>query len=157
MIHSFYHSSTGTVTMDLPPEDWPMALRDQMGVLWVDFHAAPLAEVEPHLREPFGFHALAIDDALRERHVPKVDDWGDYLYAVVHGMMFDPKSLALTTRELDIFLRAKLFRHASPPGHRCGGAGLAEYLQRSAAACPRCRLPALPRVGCAHGGLHAGH
>jgi magnesium transporter len=109
MIHSFYHSSTGTVTMDLPHEDWPMALRDQRGVLWVDFHAAPLAVVEPHLREPFGFHALAIDDALRERHVPKVDDWGNYLYAVVHGMMFDPKSLALTTRELDIFLGPNYF------------------------------------------------
>jgi magnesium transporter len=81
-----------------------MALRDQTGVLWVDFHAAPLAVVEPHLHELFGFHALAIDDALRETHVPKIDDWDTYLYAVVHGMMFDPKSLALTTRELDIFL-----------------------------------------------------
>jgi magnesium transporter len=104
MIHSFYHSSIGTVTMDMPPTDWPMALHDQKGMLWVDFHATPLAVVEPHLRDPFGFHALAIDDALHEVHVPKIDDWGDYLYAVAHGIMFDQKSLALTTRELDIFL-----------------------------------------------------
>jgi magnesium transporter len=61
-------------------------------------------EVEPHLRDTFGFHVLAIDDALREVHVPKIDDWGAYLYAVVHGVLFDPQSLALTTRELDIFL-----------------------------------------------------
>jgi magnesium transporter len=104
MIHSFYHSSTGTVTIDIPPTDWPVALRDRKGMLWVDFHAAPLAVVEPHLHDPFDFHALAIDDALHEVHVPKIDDWGDYLYAVVHGIMFDQKSLALTTRELDIFL-----------------------------------------------------
>jgi magnesium transporter len=70
----------------------------------VDFNAEPLATVEPPLRDTFGFHALAIDDALREVHVPKIDDWGDYIYAVVHGVMFDPKSLALTTRELDVFL-----------------------------------------------------
>jgi magnesium transporter len=104
MIRTFYRSGAGAVTIDLPPTDWPLALRDQLGVLWVDFGAAALAEVEPHLRDPFNFHALAIDDALREAHVPKIDDWGDYIYAVVHGVIFDPTSLALSTRELDIFL-----------------------------------------------------
>jgi magnesium transporter len=104
MLHTFYRSSTGNVTIDLPAAEWPTALHDQTGVLWVDFNAEPLATVEPLLRDTFGFHALAIDDALREVHVPKIDDWGDYIYAVVHGVMFDPKSLALTTRELDVFL-----------------------------------------------------
>jgi magnesium transporter len=70
----------------------------------VDFQAVPRVQVEPHLRDTFGFHVLAIDDALRELHVPKIDDWGDYLYAVVHSVIFDHKSLALTTRGLDIFL-----------------------------------------------------
>ena len=104
MLRTFYRSGTGKVTIDLPATDWGSALRDQQGVLWVDFQAAPLVEVEPPLRDIFGFHSLAIDDALREVHVPKIDDWGDYLYTVVHGVMFDQKSLALTTRELDIFL-----------------------------------------------------
>jgi magnesium transporter len=104
MLHTFYRSSTGKVTIDLPAAEWPTALHDQTGVLWVDFNAEPLATVEPLLRDTFGFHVLAIDDALREIHVPKIDDWGDYIYAVVHGVLFDPKSLALTTRELDIFL-----------------------------------------------------
>jgi magnesium transporter len=94
----------GHVTIDLPATEWHTALHDQRGVLWVDFSAEPLATVEPSLRDTFGFHVLAIDDALREVHVPKIDDWGDYIYAVVHGVMFDPRSLALTTRELDIFL-----------------------------------------------------
>src|SRR5215470_812485 len=104
MLHTFYRSSTGNVTIDLPVTEWSTALRDQTGMLWVDFNAEPLAMVEPLLRDTFGFHVLAIDDALREVHVPKVDDLGDYLYAVVHGVLFDPKSLELTTRELDIFL-----------------------------------------------------
>jgi magnesium transporter len=104
MIRTFYHSGTGNVTIDLPATDWCTALHDQTGVLWVDFSAAPLGAVEPHLRDTFGFHVLAIDDALREVHVPKIDDWGDYIYAVVHGVVFDSKSLVLTTRELDIFL-----------------------------------------------------
>src|SRR5262245_26899591 len=98
MLRTFYRSGTGNVTTDLPPTDWRGILSDQQGLLWVDFQAVPVAEVEPHLRDTFGFHALAIDDALRETHVPKIDDWGDYVYAVVHGVLFDPKSLALSTR-----------------------------------------------------------
>ena len=104
MLRTFYRSSTGNVTIDLPATEWRTALHDQTGVLWVDFNAEPVATIEPPLRDTFGFHALAIDDALREIHVPKIDDWRDYIYAVVHGVVFDPKSLALTTRELDIFL-----------------------------------------------------
>src|SRR5499426_1525497 len=104
MLHTFYRSSTGNMTIDLPAAEWSTALHDQTGVLWVDFNAEPLATVEPLLRDTFGFHVLAIDDALRELHVPKIDDWDDYIFIVVHGVMFDSKSLELTTRELDIFL-----------------------------------------------------
>jgi magnesium transporter len=104
MLHTMYRRSTGQVTMDLPASAWRTALDDQTGVLWVDFHAEPLATVEPPLRDTFGFHSLAIDDALREVQVPKIDDWGDYLYVVAHGVLFDPTSLVLTTRTLNIFL-----------------------------------------------------
>ena len=104
MPRAFYRSSMGKVTVDLPTTEWHTALQDQTVVLWVDFNAEPAATVEPPLRDTFGFHTLAIDDALSEIHVPKIDDWRDYIFTVVHGVMFDAKSLKLTTRELDIFL-----------------------------------------------------
>jgi magnesium transporter len=84
MIRAFYRSSAGQVTLDLPATDWHAALREPHGVLWVDFDAALPSEVEPLLRDPFGFHVLAIDDALRQTHVPKIDDWGDYIYASLY-------------------------------------------------------------------------
>ena len=104
MIRAFYRSSAGQVTLDLPATDWRAALHDLHGILWVDFDAALPVEVEPLLRETFGFHMLAIDDALRQAHVPKIDDWGTYIYAVVHSVIFNLESLAVTTHELDIFL-----------------------------------------------------
>ena len=104
MIRTFYRSGAGQVTIDLPATDWRTALHDPRGVLWVDFDAALPVEVEPLLRETFGFHVLAIDDALRQAHVPKIDDWGTYIYAVVHSVIFNLESLAVTTHELDIFL-----------------------------------------------------
>jgi magnesium transporter len=46
-----------------------------------------------------------VDDAIQETHVPKVDDWGGYLYIVLHAVHFaSNESYKLTTRELDIFL-----------------------------------------------------
>ena len=57
MLRTFYRSSTGNVTVDLPATEWRTALQDQTGVLWVDFNAEPLAMVEPPLRHTFGFHA----------------------------------------------------------------------------------------------------
>ena len=57
--------------------------------------------------DTFGFHALAVDDALHEIHVPKLDDWGDYLYIVLHDVAYDHQKQVDTEvvmRELDVFL-----------------------------------------------------
>src|SRR3989337_2501273 len=81
MIRTLYFSGQGGFTHEVPPE-----------------------AVEPMLRQAFDFHPLAIDDPLRERHVPKIDNWGEYAYAVVHEVRFDHDSLELQTHELDVFL-----------------------------------------------------
>ncbi|HEU0292819.1 MAG TPA: magnesium/cobalt transporter CorA, partial [Anaerolineales bacterium] len=53
-----------------------------------------------------GFHPLAIDDALQETHVPKLDDWGSYLYIVLNYMDASKNGDTWETHidELDIFL-----------------------------------------------------
>ena len=77
------------------------------GLLWVDIqgpdeHAGN--HLENWLCEHFHFHALAVEDALRETHIPKVDDWGDYLYIVFHVARIVPETEALELQELDVFL-----------------------------------------------------
>jgi magnesium transporter len=49
---------------------------------------------------------LAIDDALQETHVPRLDDWGDYLYIVFNYMDVkkDGEDWESHVDELDIFL-----------------------------------------------------
>ncbi len=69
-----------------------------------DADPAAHGEAETLLRDVFGFHALAVEDALDEAHVPKVDDWGDYIYVVFHGTSIDPRTDELMLHELDIFL-----------------------------------------------------
>ena len=73
----------------------------------MDFVAEPPDICLPIL-QGFGFHPLAIDDALQETHVPKLDDWSDYLYVVLNYMSVarNGDEWDTTVDELDIFLGA---------------------------------------------------
>jgi len=105
MIRSLYRAQDGHFRTDLRPDEFADAMQDDRGLLWVDFSDEPPEACEPILRETFGFHPLAVDDALEEVHVPKIDDWGQYLYIVLHAVVFDQQEeRPLDTLELDVFL-----------------------------------------------------
>lgn len=105
MIRAIYFDKDGTLHADLSQMDIAFALHDQEGFLWVDFENSPPEEDEQILHKTFGFHPLAIDDALQESHVPKIDDWGEYLYVVLHAVTLnEQESPQVDTLELDIFL-----------------------------------------------------
>lgn len=105
MIRSLYYIPGQPIQKDLPPEKFPELIQNQQAVLWVDFISEPPKTSQPVLEE-FGFHPLAIDDALQETHIPKLDDWGEYLYIVLNYMNMEPNGDAWETQvdELDIFL-----------------------------------------------------
>jgi magnesium transporter len=54
----------------------------------------------------YQFHPLAIEDAVQDAHVPKVDDYSAYLYLVFHTVGMGEKPLDLHTYEMDVFLGA---------------------------------------------------
>jgi magnesium transporter len=105
MIHSLYRTHDGRLLSDLRTEDFTAALQDAQGLLWVDFAGEPREVCQPILRETFGFHPLAVEDALEEAHVPKIDDWEEYVYMVLHAVVFEQKDEdPLRTLEVDLFL-----------------------------------------------------
>jgi magnesium transporter len=103
-----YRAGNGTVHFDWSAERIAEALADAKGTLWVDIFdpASNSARVEPLLRDVFGFHPLAIEDALQESHVPKVDNWDRYLYLVFQAVEFTPHDQAMLLHEVDFFLGA---------------------------------------------------
>ncbi len=107
MIHSLYRTQDDKLRTELKPDEFATALQDANGLLWVDFCQTPPEEDAPILLQTFGFHPLAVDDALQESHVPKVDDWGQFLYIVSHAVVFDVDAQDgehLDTLELDVFV-----------------------------------------------------
>jgi len=107
MIRSLFFEPGKPIRKDLPPQEFPKLIRNRRGILWVDFVAEPPDICLPVL-QGFGFHPLAIDDALQETHVPKLDDWGDYVYVVLNYMNVTKNGdeWHTTVDELDIFLGA---------------------------------------------------
>lgn len=55
------------------------------GMLWVDLEAPSDAE-RGILDRVFKFHKLAIENAVTLSNHPRIEDYGDYLYLVVHGV-----------------------------------------------------------------------
>jgi magnesium transporter len=107
VIRAIYRDAAGTMHVDWPSERIPEAVRDRDGNIWVDVEAAKEAgarEVGSWLCEVFQFHHLAVEDAIEETHVPKVDDWGPYLYIVFRVPRISPGSDLLEMHELDVFL-----------------------------------------------------
>ena len=105
MIRSLYFVPGKSLRKDIPVHEFPKLTQNPEGLLWVDFVSEP-PEICLPILQSFGFHPLAIDDALQETHVPKLDDWGDYLYIVLNYMNAREKGDSWETEvdELDIFL-----------------------------------------------------
>lgn len=70
---------------------------------WIDLED-PTADEVKILEDVFHFHPLAIEDTVSDIQHPKIDDYGDYAFLVVHGIPYESPKDSFITRELDIFL-----------------------------------------------------
>ena len=104
MLRAIYYKGNGDLLTDITPNEYAAALQDISGVLWVDFGGEDPVASEDILLQTFKFHPLAVDDALHETHVPKVDDWEQYIYIAMHAISFSRGKDDIDAIELDIFL-----------------------------------------------------
>jgi magnesium transporter len=104
MPRAIYYKGNDELPTEITPDDYAASLQHKEGVLWVDFTGEEPEASEQILLQTFGFHPLAVDDALHETHVPKVDDWEQYLYIAMHAISFTSGEHDINAIELDIFL-----------------------------------------------------
>ncbi len=105
MISSFFYKKGGQFETNLPRARLLSALSEKSGLLWVDLEDPSEFESDS-LVEIFNFHPLAIEDCMTDQSQPKLDDYGEYLFMVVHAVTLSEKGRKseLRTAELDIFI-----------------------------------------------------
>src|SRR6476619_469446 len=73
------------------------------GLRWVNSESPSPLECA-WLEEQFGFHPLDLEDVLSRNQRPKIDEYPDYLFIVLHFPVFDRAVGRLNAGELDIFV-----------------------------------------------------
>jgi magnesium transporter len=82
--------------------------------LWLDL-VAPGPDDFAQLREKFGFHPLALEDASRAHHRPKVDSYENYYFVVFYCIgLADDGRITLTTLYMFIAQNYLVTVHAEP-------------------------------------------
>jgi magnesium transporter len=85
-----------------PPEP-RLAELHEAGLTWIHL-TAPTVEEVSQLQARFGWHPLDLEDVLSKRQRPKIDEYPDYLFGVLHFPVYDKTVQRLNAGELDLFL-----------------------------------------------------
>ena len=70
---------------------------------WIHL-TAPTADEAEQLQSRFGWHPLDLEDVLSKRQRPKIDEYPEYLFGVLHFPVYDKTVQRLNAGELDFFL-----------------------------------------------------
>lgn len=98
-----YHEGANKVEEGFTVDQLPNLLRDKSKVIWVDMEQ-PTEEDDRVLLDIFHFHPLTVEDSRGIRHHPKVEEFPDYIYFIVHGVRADTSPDRFNTIELDGYL-----------------------------------------------------
>ena len=87
----------------LKPADLPGLLGRPDRVVWADF-SSPAKEEAALLTSVFHFHPLSVEDCDSRRLHPKIEDYGDYVFLLLHGVHPDSSAREFRTRRLSLFI-----------------------------------------------------
>ena len=73
------------------------------GLRWVHIES-PRSADRDWLEEHFDFHPLDYEDVFSRNQRPKLDQYDDYVFIVLHFPLFDKDSARILTAELDLFM-----------------------------------------------------
>ena len=100
MIRAWHADERGV--RDVEPTEAVRLAVAGMGMIWIDFDGSDQATME-QLLAPLKVHPLAIEDMVMEINRPKVDNYGPYLYLVMHSARWEPEDRP-RLREIDFLV-----------------------------------------------------
>jgi magnesium transporter len=93
----------GVVNKEIDPAHCGRILADPDNLVWVDIDSPTREDVEVLHRE-FGFHELALEDAIKHSERPKIDTYDDFYLMVFYAVSFDEAAPRVDEHEVDIFV-----------------------------------------------------
>jgi len=98
-----YRPGATKVEEDFTVMQLPELLKDENNIIWVDMEK-PTDDDDQVLLDVFKFHPLSVEDCRADRHHPKVEEFPEYIYFILHGVTATTDSVHFNTIELDGFL-----------------------------------------------------
>src|SRR3954471_22676957 len=100
----FGRRTRGRAPEVVPATDEPhVEVIEALGLRWINIER-PRAVDLAWLQERFEFHALDYEDVVSRNQRPKVDEYDDYLFIVLHFPRYDKLVGRLNAAELDLFV-----------------------------------------------------
>jgi magnesium transporter len=104
MLEALFYTKEHGLVRSREPEAVAAALKQPRCLTWVDITNPDEGDIDL-LVETFAFHPLAIEDAIFPQNHPKLDDYDDYLFVVIHELDATPgEGKPVGTHELDLFV-----------------------------------------------------
>lgn len=98
-----YKEGANQVEEGFSVDELPALLKNESNLIWVDMDAPSLAD-DQVLLDVFRFHPLTVEDCRANRHHPKVEEFPDYIYFILHAVRTDTSPERFNTVELDGYL-----------------------------------------------------
>ncbi|MDR0533310.1 MAG: magnesium/cobalt transporter CorA [Verrucomicrobiales bacterium] len=103
MIRSFVFSEGKLAAENLDLDALKLVRFDKGLIIWVDLDQPTEEETKAVLENLFQFHPLSIEDCVTVSSIPKLEDYDDYSFLVMHAVDFN-KSEKFHTHELNLFI-----------------------------------------------------
>ncbi len=119
-VKSYYLDSGENLKTGLNDDEIKNAIASKTGVLWVDTEGDEEDGIHV-MRDLFNFHRLAIDDCVATLvHPPKVDNFQDYIFLIVHGINYTAETDIVETSQVELFIGQNfVVSHHSLPMYSC--------------------------------------
>jgi magnesium transporter len=95
--------SGGTADVVMPEAVAEPDILEGAGIRWIHIESPRTADRD-WLEEHFDFHQLDYEDVFSRNQRPKLDQYDDYVFIVLHFPLFDKDSGRILTAELDLFM-----------------------------------------------------
>jgi len=103
VIRSFVFNEGKLAAQDLDLDALRLVRSDKGLIIWIDLDNPTDEETRNVLEGLFQFHPLSIEDCVAVSQLPKIEDYEDYLFMVMHAVDFNRQDKFIST-ELNLFL-----------------------------------------------------